>query len=94
MWQGLAEALQQHADGDAPLGLMLHHGPMTAADLDGLAGLLQALAGHGSVRWRAMRDIARQAVVAGVGSRVQEKSRTINLEQMGAGADLAPTAKS
>lgn len=66
VWQGLAEALQQHADGDAPLGLMLHHGPMTAADLDGLGGLLQALAGHGGVRWRSMRDIATHTVAAGV----------------------------
>ena len=65
VWRTLADAVQLHADVDAPLGLMLHHGPMTAADLDGLRGFLLALQDHGGVRWQAMRDLVPQRSLAG-----------------------------
>lgn len=64
VWQALAAVLRQHVEHGLPLGLMLHHGPMSDADLSGLHDLLCELKSHGGVRWHAMRELVPQAEAA------------------------------
>jgi hypothetical protein len=52
-----AQALRDRAADSQPLGLMLHHAVMNGEEMLLLADLLDTLACHPQVRWRAMRDL-------------------------------------
>jgi hypothetical protein len=53
----VAAELAQRVGAGGPVGLMLHHAAMTAAELDGLDALLRATASHPNARWRPMREL-------------------------------------
>lgn len=52
----LADAVRRRRHGLQPLGLMLHHAQMSAADLALLSRWLPALRDHPKLRWRLMRE--------------------------------------
>ena len=58
----LLAAVQSRQAGTQPLGLMLHHAQMPAADLRLLARWLPALARHPQLRFMAMRDVLADRV--------------------------------
>ncbi len=53
----IVDALTQRVTAGGPVGLMLHHAAMDAADLALLVELLHATSSHPQARWTAMRNL-------------------------------------